>query len=120
MSDGFSRLSKPCPVAIGHRVRVTGIQPNDPDPMPVGSEGTVVGGNGEQIWVRWDNGRSLILLTDDPYEVLPERECRKCGALITPVEDYEPGHLLSGSPWQDERGGTECEAIGDHQPEDDE
>jgi hypothetical protein len=47
---------------------VTGVMPDDPNPMPVGSTGTVTGGNGEQIWVDWDNGRGLILLTTDPYE----------------------------------------------------
>ena len=41
--------------------------PDDPDPIPVGSEGVVemVGsefGGTVQIFVKWDNGRSLILL----------------------------------------------------------
>lgn len=66
----WERLSAPCPLAPGTRVQVTGVMANDPSPMPVGSTGTVTGGNGEQIWVDWDNGRGLILLTDDPYEVV--------------------------------------------------
>jgi hypothetical protein len=46
--------------------------PDDPDPVAVGSEGTVVGGNGGQLWVRWDNGRTLSLIVGvDRYEVLP-------------------------------------------------
>lgn len=65
------RLADPCPVSPGTRVEVTGVMENDPDPMPVGSVGTVTGGNGEQIFVTWDNGRGLILLADDPYRVLP-------------------------------------------------
>lgn len=65
------RLSDPCPLEVGTRVRVTGVMPNDPSPMPVGATGTVTGGNGEQIWVAWDNSaRTLILLPDDPYEVI--------------------------------------------------
>lgn len=71
----MARLSQPCPVEVGKRVRVTGVQRNDPDPLPVGLEGTVTGGNGDQIWVDWDpipgsHKRTLILLADDPYLVL--------------------------------------------------
>lgn len=61
----------------GDRVRMTGVMPNDPDPMPVGATGTVLQVTPEvrQIWVDWDadsdgRKRSLILLTDDPFEVL--------------------------------------------------
>ncbi len=67
-----SRLSEPCSEAEGTRIRLLSMD-NDPDPVPVGSTGTVTGGNGEQLWVKWDNGRSLILLVGiDQYEVLPE------------------------------------------------
>lgn len=66
----FERLSDPCPVPKGARVEVTGIMRDDPCPMPIGAQGTVTGGNGEQIWVDWDNGRSLILLATDPYRVV--------------------------------------------------
>jgi hypothetical protein len=46
--------------------------PDDPDPVAVGSEGAVVGGNGGQLWVRWDSGRTLSLIVGvDRYEVLP-------------------------------------------------
>lgn len=55
----------------GERVRVTGIMQDDPYPMEVGAEGTVVGVNvsslGAQIDVDWDNGRTLFLLENDPY-----------------------------------------------------
>ena len=64
------KLSEPCPLPVGTRVRVTGIMPNEPCPIPVGTEGTVTGGNGGQIWVKWDSDRALILLPTDPYEVI--------------------------------------------------
>lgn len=63
--------------AVGDRIRMIGTMPNDPDPIPVGSEGTVedIGadtawGHGRQIFVTWDNGRTLILLSTDPFEVI--------------------------------------------------
>ena len=65
-------------VKPGDRVRVTGIQPGDPAPLPVGATGTVtdvnesiMGGPG-QIYVDWDRGvnRTLMLLTTDPFEVI--------------------------------------------------
>lgn len=67
----------------GDRVRITGEMPGDPDPLPVGSTGTVVRviASSSAADVKWDNGRSLFLLTDvDPFEVigraqLPEPTC---------------------------------------------
>jgi len=62
--------------SVGDRVRTTGYQPNDPAPLPVGSEGTVTAihtfsdGRWTQISVAWDNGRGLMLLNDDPFIVL--------------------------------------------------
>jgi|SoiMethySBSTD1v2_1073268.scaffolds.fasta_scaffold08041_17 hypothetical protein len=65
----------------GDRVRMTGLMPGDPDPIPVGLEGTVVDSNPDvdQIYVEWDPDaqgrvRSLILLTTDPFVVLSPRE----------------------------------------------
>lgn len=62
----------------GDRVKMTGVMPNDPAPMEVGAEGTVTEINkafypdqAAQIYVDWDNGRSLILLSSDPFRVLP-------------------------------------------------
>lgn len=59
------------------RVRLISM-PNDPDPIPVGTEGTVVGGYDDpygdlsQIWVKWDNGRTLNLIPGvDMWEALP-------------------------------------------------
>jgi hypothetical protein len=54
----------------GDRVRVTGVMKDDPNPMEVGAEGTVTFVNEYQIAVAWDNGRSLMLLPEDPFIVL--------------------------------------------------
>lgn len=62
----------------GDRVRMVGVMPNDPCPIEVGTEGTVTGLGPDtshwhmtqQIYVDWDNGRTLILLATDPYEIL--------------------------------------------------
>jgi hypothetical protein len=63
------------PPKIGDRVRVTGILPNDPDPLEIGEMGTVdwLSPNWSdmpQIGVDWDSGRALNLLPGDPYEIV--------------------------------------------------
>lgn len=64
-------------VQPGDRVRVTGVMPDDPCPMEVGATGTVIevvprfANLQSQIEVEWDNGRTLCLLENDPFEVLP-------------------------------------------------
>ena len=64
----------PPPVAVGDRVRVTGIL-DDPAPLTAGMEGTVywVGTwtteHTRQIAVQWDDGRRLLLLPGDPFRV---------------------------------------------------
>ena len=69
--DWWASLSRPCPVPEGARIRLLAMA-DDPDPVAVGSRGTVVGGNGGQLWVRWDSGRTLSLIVGvDRYEVLP-------------------------------------------------
>lgn len=66
-------------VNVGDRIRLT-LMENDPDPMPIGSTGTVTGFTSsmdqsvpehfDQIYVEWDNGRSLILApTVDRFEL---------------------------------------------------
>ena len=62
---------------VGKRIKLLSM-PNDPDPIPIGSEGLVemVGSefdNTTQIFVKWDNGRSLILLGGlDEFQVVDE------------------------------------------------
>ena len=44
---------------------------DDPNPIPPGSEGTVVGVGGDVIQMEWDNGRVLGLIWEvDQFEVL--------------------------------------------------
>jgi len=63
---------------VGDRIRMVAMH-DDPDPIPVGQVGTVVGvrrngrGNDEwfQIDVSWDNGRMLMLVSPpDTFEIL--------------------------------------------------
>lgn len=86
MREFLDRTQQPCPLSEGMRVRVTGVMPDDPNPLPVGTEGTVHHGNGGQIWVKWDNGSTLALLVGrDPYEVLtpsPETVAEKYSQTI--------------------------------------
>ena len=61
---------------VGKRIKLLSM-PNDPNPIPVGSEGVVeiVGSEFEgstQIFVKWDNGSNLILLGGvDHWQVIP-------------------------------------------------
>lgn len=62
----------------GDRVRVTGRMPDEPNPIPIGTVGTVTevlneGTQFAQMVVDWDNGRGLMLLPSDPFMVLPRR-----------------------------------------------
>jgi hypothetical protein len=61
---------------IGDRVRITGVMRDDPNPRPIGAKGTVdwlgqfTDELTSQIGVAWDDGSRLILLPDDPFEVI--------------------------------------------------
>lgn len=62
-------------VKRGDRVEMTGLMPDDPFPLPVGTRGTVVAvlnenTHLEQIVVDWDTKRSLFLLPQDPFRVI--------------------------------------------------
>jgi hypothetical protein len=65
-------------VKAGDRVRMAGVMRDDPCPMEIGATGTVrevfpkFYNMPAQIDVEWDNGRSLMLLEHDPFEVLPQ------------------------------------------------
>jgi hypothetical protein len=68
--EWFDRLQQPCPVPEGTRIRLVAM-PNDPCPQDVGALGTVTGGNAGQMHVKWDNGRTLMLIPgQDRWEVV--------------------------------------------------
>ena len=61
------------PIRRGDRIRLLSM-PDDPDPIPAGSTGTIesvtVGPFG-QVWVRWDSSRTLALIPGvDRFEVI--------------------------------------------------
>ncbi|MBF6215764.1 DUF4314 domain-containing protein [Nocardia puris] len=59
---------------VGDRIRITGLMPDDPAPPEIGTTGTVTripSSCPGQIFVDWDDGRALILLESDPFEILP-------------------------------------------------
>ena len=63
-------------VKVGDRIRLIAM-PQDPDPLPAGSEGVVVAVMDDfmpQIEVRWDSGRTLYLLPDVDSFVVIGRE----------------------------------------------
>ncbi len=73
----------------GDRVRITGVMPNDPAPLEVGEEGTVItvmnqATTLEQIHVDWDSGRTLLLLPADPFEVVLPKRTRNRGTESSP------------------------------------
>jgi len=67
-------------VRPGDRVEITGVMRDDPAPMQIGDRGTVTRINPSsrlepiQYFVDWDNGRSLILLSIDPFKVVTWEE----------------------------------------------
>lgn len=66
----FEALRRPCPVPEGTRIRLIAMN-NDPSAIEPGTEGTVTGGNGAQMYVDWDNGRTLMLLPgEDVWQVV--------------------------------------------------
>lgn len=62
----------------GDRIRLTRMD-NDPDPIPIGTTGTVVSvsdfGASAQIRINWDIDRSLALvLPEDEFDVIAQGE----------------------------------------------
>ncbi len=63
-----------CNLQGGDRIRLVSM-PQDPDPIPVGSLGTVLRVHNHDDWVQvevdWDNGRQLMLtIPDDCVEIM--------------------------------------------------
>jgi hypothetical protein len=59
---------------IGTRIRLLSMH-HDPDPLPVGSLGTITEvndlGTWHQITVKWDDGRTLMLsVPPDQFEII--------------------------------------------------
>ncbi len=66
-----------CHLQKGDRIRLLSM-PMDPDPIPVGSLGTVVEVIDHHDWIQvdvdWDYGRSLMLtLPEDTFELVARR-----------------------------------------------
>jgi hypothetical protein len=55
---------------VGDRVKVVG-RMDDPHPLEIGLEGTITGFSefAGQVHVKWDNGRSLMLLLPEDLRV---------------------------------------------------
>jgi Domain of unknown function (DUF4314) len=76
LHDGDVVTIRGMPIQIGTRVKITGVMQDDPNPRPVGAEGTVdwigqwLDELTKQIGVKWDDGSRLILLPDDPFETV--------------------------------------------------
>jgi hypothetical protein len=69
-NDFFEKAAQPVTYPIGTRIKLLHMG-KDPDPVPAGSTGTITGGSAAQIWVKWDNGRTLMLLPDyDTFVVI--------------------------------------------------
>lgn len=60
-------------VPVGTRIELIHM-PADPDPIPDGSRGTVIGGSTDQLWIDWDDSsRTLNLdLRVDRYKVIDD------------------------------------------------
>ena len=66
-------------IKVGTRIRMSHM-PDDPDPIPAGTLGTVRGSSpgflpsdGDVLWVSWDNGRSLnVLVGVDQFDIVGE------------------------------------------------
>ena len=66
-------MREPC--SKGDRIELIHM-PDDPNPLPAGSQGTVMwvnmlGIGGEyQIAVKWDSGRTLMLVPADQFKII--------------------------------------------------
>lgn len=69
----FTRMAGPS-THLPKGTRVVLIEmPDDPLPVEPGTEGTVMGGEGDHLWMKWDNGRTLNLIVGiDKFIVIPD------------------------------------------------
>jgi len=88
------------PVNPGTRIRLIAM-PNDPDPIPAGSEGVVVevtDGPLAQIIVRWDIQRSLALVPGvDEFEVIEPASVKQT---TLPEPGYGDHPVCKTCPWK--------------------
>lgn len=57
-------------VPVGTKIRLISM-PDDPDPIPSGTCGVVIGGSAEQLWVDWEIRRSLNLIVGvDKFQII--------------------------------------------------
>ena len=67
-------MKRICTLKAGDRIRLVSM--DDPDPIPAGTAGTVVGVSPQSDWtqvdVDWDNGRSLMLTMPDDCVAIVE------------------------------------------------
>lgn len=80
-------------VQPGDCVQITGVMPNEPEPLPVGALGIVVRvlDSGRQADVRWDSGRTLLLLLGvDPYRIV-----HTCEGMVQQPEPDETSNTQS-------------------------
>jgi len=75
------RLADPAALEIGDRIRLIDM-PNDPDPIPTGTEGTIEAVTDlnfrdkpeYQLIVKWDNGRRLSCICPPDLVELVQRK----------------------------------------------
>lgn len=72
-NEVYRAMSAPPAVTVGSRIVIDTISKTDQAYIPLspGDEGEVVGGNGAQLWVRFDKGVDVTVLPGvDRYSVL--------------------------------------------------
>jgi hypothetical protein len=97
---------------VGDRIRLLAM-PDDPDPLPIGSTGTVTtvtDGPMGQIGVDWDNGRSLFLVPGtDQFEPITEDDLVDEASACPRCSNREVDRLV----WDEEYGEyVTCAACG--------
>jgi hypothetical protein len=112
------------PIDKGSRVKLVSM-PNDPDPVPAGTLGTVTSSRliegltprpYLQVGVSWDNGRSLgLVIPPDAIELVPEKpKCDFCSSpdatWVYPSKDFT---LIPEYRWGSTGGWAACQPCSD-------